>query len=320
MFEGHPRIVVTGAHGFVGRHLVARLAGLVPPAGELVLVDRHGGIAPSNGRVHTIDITDQDAVDKLVGDEQPTHLIHLAAIAAVTEASADERLAWAINFSGTQNLARAVKQHAPDCRFVFCSSAEVYGASFAERGTLDEAALLQPVNPYGAAKAAADIMIGQMARAGLRAVRLRPFNHTGAGQSEQFVLPAFAAQIARIEHGKQEPVISVGNLSSARDFLDVRDVVSAYVAALSAFDRLPNGLAINIASGKARIVQGILETMLAKSNARIEVRADPMRLRPSDTPVICGDASLAHRLLDWQQRYAFDDTVDSVLDDWRARV
>ena len=110
----------------------------------------------------------------------------------------------------------------PGCRIVFSSSSEVYGASFKAGVPLDELAALQPANPYASSKAAADLMLGQMALQGLKVARLRPFNHTGPGQTEHFAIPSFAAQIARIERGLQEPVMRVGSLDSMRDFLDVR--------------------------------------------------------------------------------------------------
>ena len=319
-FVGSPHILVTGAHGFVGRYLTARLLELLPPSGELVLVDTHSGTPQARCRNISADITDAARVEEVIKAEQPTHLIHLAAIAAVTAATADARQAWAVNFGGTQNLALAVAAFAPDCRLVFCSSAEVYGASFTDAGKLDETALLQPMNAYGAAKAAADIMIGQMARHDLKAIRLRPVNHTGAGQSVQFVVPAFAQQIARIERGESAPKISVGDLSSARDFLDVRDVVEAYARALMMFDDIKNGSAINVASGATHVVGDILGDLLALSRIKIEIAVDPERLRKSDIPVVVCDAALARRILQWQPRHAWQDTLRSVLEFWRTQT
>jgi len=320
IFTGSPRILITGARGFVGRVLVARLLELLPPGGELVLVDASQGPLQARCRNISADITDAARVKEVIEAEQPSHLIHLAAIAAVTAATTDARHAWAVNCGGTQNLALAVAEFAPDCRFVFCSSAEVYGSSFIGAAPLDETALLQPMNAYGAAKAAADIMIGQMARHDLKAIRLRPVNHTGPGQSAQFVVPAFAQQIARIERGESAPIISVGDLSSARDFLDVRDVVDAYARTLMMFDDIENGSIINVASGTPRIVRGILDELLALSRIKIEISVDPARLRKSDTPVVACDAALARRILQWQPTRAWQDTLRSVLDYWRLQT
>ena len=145
---------------------------------------------------------------------------------------ADPMASWRANLFGTLALGEAVLREAPGCRFVLASSAEVYGLSFRAPMPLDEQAPMRPANPYAASKAACDLAIGEMALRGLDAVRLRAFNHTGPGQSEGFVVAAFARQIARVEQGLQAPELRVGALDRWRDFLDVRDVCAAYAAAL----------------------------------------------------------------------------------------
>ena len=179
-----------------------------------------------------VDVSDADAVSKLVRDAQPDACIHLAAVTTVANARQDPDRAWHVNLHGTLNVARAVLAHARGCRLLFASSAEIYGRSFAAGRPLDETAPPAPMNGYAATKAAADLALGAMANDGLRVVRLRLFNHTGPGQSADFVLPAFARQIALIEAGRQASPLQVGGLDSMRDFLDVRDVCSAYVACL----------------------------------------------------------------------------------------
>ncbi|OYU87878.1 MAG: hypothetical protein CFE29_20865 [Bradyrhizobiaceae bacterium PARB1] len=315
------RVLVTGANGFVGGHLIQKLKVILPGDSCLVLADRAAGrsIDQPNCKRIRLDITDTDEVKRVIQSEQPTHIVHLAAVAAVTAANRDVRLAWKVNFRGTQNIALTVSDFAPECRLLYCSSAEVYGASFKSNAALDESALLQPVNPYGAAKAAADIMLAQMALGGLRVLRLRPFNHTGTGQSTEFVIPAFAAQIARIERGEQEPVIRVGDLRSRRDFLDVRDVVAAYAATLVRFDDLPNGAAINIASGEARSIQNALDILVSQSQVKIEVAVDPTLLRPNDTPLVLGNASRAQAWLGWSPKHRWEATLEAVLNEWRQK-
>ena len=233
-------------------------------------------------------------------------------------AQRDVRRTWTVNLQGTLNIALAIAEAAPRCRLVYCSSSEVYGASFRAGRSVDEATLLAPVNPYGASKAAADLLIGQMANQTLRAVRLRPFNHTGPGQSTDFVVPAFAAQIARIERGQQPPVIDVGNLDSRRDFLDVGDVVDAYCRVIDRFDDLPPGCVMNLASGRALAIADILDTLVSLSSVKIDIVRDTTRLRASDTPVMVGDATLARRLLDWAPRVDFSSTLKAVLEYYRG--
>ncbi|MCA7120268.1 MAG: GDP-mannose 4,6-dehydratase, partial [Acidibrevibacterium sp.] len=137
------------------------------------------------------------------------------------------------------------------------------------------------------------------AESGLRVIRFRPFNHTGPGQSEAFVIPAFAAQIARIEAGAQAPVIRVGNLEPERDFLHVADVVRAYALALERFDELPAGAVFNLASGQPRRIGDILAAMIARASVPIRVEVDPARLRPVEIMRAVGDATKAREVLGW---------------------
>lgn len=313
------RVLITGARGFVGQYAVDQIRSRLPHGGEVICADRTTGDGDARVQCRSIrlDVTDSDEVNRIIRTEQPTHVLHLAALAAVTEANRDVRKAWNVNFAGTQNIALAISESAPGCRLVYCSSAEVYGATFKGGTAVDETATLQPVNPYGAAKAAADIMLGQMALSGLRVLRLRPFNHTGPGQSTQFVIPAFAAQIARIERGEQDPVVRVGDLRSRRDFLDVRDVVDAYTNSIALFDELPNGAAINIASGSARAVQEALDILLELSRVRITVASDSALMRPNDTPVVLGNADRARDWLHWKPIRHWHDTLASVLGYYR---
>lgn len=260
-----------------------------------------------------LDVTDAVAVERLFSSFQPDACVHLAGIAAIGMAKAEPRQAWAVNFHGSLNVGQAILAVAPQCRMIFISSAEVYGASFKSGAVLDETALLAPLNLYAATKAAAELALGAMTSDGLRLLRLRPFNHTGPGQSEAFVVPAFAGQIARIEAGLAQPEIAVGALEPERDFLDVRDVCAAYVAGLAAFDRLANNSVLNLASGKPARIGDILDRLLAQTGAKIRVTTDPKRLRAVEITRAVGDASAARRLLGWQPTYGLDQTLTDVL-------
>jgi len=298
------RILVTGADGFAGRFLRPALQAAFPDAEILAT-----GLAAAQ----KLDVTDAVAVERLFSSFQPDACVHLAGIAAIGMAKAEPRQAWAVNFHGSLNVGQAILAVAPQCRMIFISSAEVYGASFKSGAVLDETALLAPLNLYAATKAAAELALGAMTSDGLRLLRLRPFNHTGPGQSEAFVVPAFAGQIARIEAGVAQPEIAVGALEPERDFLDVRDVCAAYVAGLAAFDRLANNSVLNLASGKPARIGDILDRLLAQTGAKIRVTTDPKRLRAVEITRAVGDASAARRLLGWQPTYGLDQTLTDVL-------
>ncbi len=311
------RVLITGASGFVGRHLIAALAAL--PDAPQIVAGTYGEEVPGllNARAVPLDVTDAERTLAVIQTEQPTHVMHLAGISVISQANRDVRRTWEVNTQGTLNVALAIKAGAPACRLIFCSSAQVYGGSFRSGKPLAEDAPLDPENFYAASKAAADILIGQMAKAGLRAIRLRPFNHTGPGQPPQLAVASFASQIAAIERGEQKPVMKVGNLSMRREFLNVRDVVDAYVRAIQRFDSLPNGSAFNIASGDAIAVDAILKMLLAMSAKEIKVAPDPDLMRPNDTPVMVGNAEAARRALEWAPRRRVADTLKSVLDYYR---
>jgi len=311
------RILITGANGFVGRHLIAALAAL--PDAPQIVAGTYGEEASRllDARAVSLDVTDAERTLAVIQAEQPTHVMHLAGISVISQANRDLRKTWEVNTQGTLNVALAIKAGAPACRLIFCSSAQVYGGSFRSGTPLAEDAPLDPENLYAATKAAADILIGQMAKAGLRAIRLRPFNHTGPGQPPQLAVASFASQIAAIERGEQKPVMKVGNLSMRREFLDVRDVVDAYVRTIQRFDTLPNGAVFNIASGEAIALDAILKMLLAMSSTKIKVVPDPELMRPNDTPVMVGNAEAARRALEWTPGHKVADTLKSVLDYYR---
>jgi GDP-4-dehydro-6-deoxy-D-mannose reductase len=296
----------------VGRYLVKALC--TRPEQPQVIVGIHRNAADFQHRCMrfvAMDVSDANQVRTVLATEKPTHLFHLAGIAQVV--NSDIRQSWDVNFGGSFNIAVAVRELVPSCRLLSCTSAEIYGDSCRSGQPVDENAPLDPVNSYGASKAASDILVGQMAKEGLRAIRLRPFNHIGPGQSETFVVASLAAQIARIERGQQRPVIRVGNLAIRRDFLDVRDVVDAYVRAILRFDELPNGYAINIASGKSTAIGDILASLLSLSNTNVELVVDRKRLRVNDCPVTVGDAHRARAVLGWEPRVELIGTLKSIL-------
>lgn len=306
------RILVTGASGFVGRHLLAEL-GAAYPAAELIATGGKGGEWP-------LDIGDRDACDALIARIRPDGCVHLAAVAAIGDARSDPARAWRVNLGGTLALADAILAHAPDCRLVFASTSDLYGASFKAGVALDEQAVPAPQNIYSATKAAADLALGAMAAQGLRVIRVRPFNHTGPGQSPSYAVAAFARQIMRIKAGCQPAVVTVGDLEAQRDFLDVRDVCAAYAACLRPDLAFAHGTILNVASGLSRRIGDVLAALMAEAGVTATISPAAGLLRASDIPVACGDASAAGALLGWRPRIAWETTIADVIEDWRQRV
>lgn len=314
------RVLVTGATGFVGPFLPGPLRHICGDEIEIIATGKEPGEHPLFGHVLALDVTDPAALEAVIGKARPTHVVHLAGIAAPAHANADPEGSWQVHLYGTLQLARAVIRLAPDCWLLNVGSGMIYGESAKTGSPLDETALPAPLDMYSATKAAADLALGALAKSGLKCVRLRPFNHAGPGQSEAFVVSAFAMQIARIEAGLIPPVIKVGRLDAQRDFLDVRDVASAYALTVKNAERLQSGCVLNIASGIPRRISDVLDGLAARSRIRILVEADPARQRAADLPIIVGDPTRAQTLLHWKPEHPFDDTLATVLDDCRARV
>jgi GDP-4-dehydro-6-deoxy-D-mannose reductase len=311
-------VLLTGGTGFVGRHLSSALATRLPDA-KLVLLCRPGE-KPQRRDVQylTAELTDEGSVKAAVDDVRPDLVLHLAAQASVGDAMGSAEETWRVNFCGSMWLAAAMARVCPQATFLFVSSAEVYGANFSKRPVGEDTPLL-PLNPYARAKAAAEAMLADVLPQSAQLIVARSFNHTGAGQDERFALPAFAAQIARIETGEKEPLLSVGNLSAERDFLDVEDVVDAYLRLIEAAE-LPRRATFNVASAQAHAMSEMLQRLRALARADFEISADPDRMRASDVPCSVGDASKLRKATGWAPRRSIDDMLSRLLDHWRERV
>ena len=308
------RILVTGAAGFVGGYAIKALAREFP---ESEIID--AGFAGDSSSAFRFDITDRTATNNAIRRVMPDGILHLAAVSNPAQAHQNARAAWDVNFTGTMNVVEAALARDPATRIVFAGSSECYGATFLEaRGRpVREDAALNPLNVYGATKAAADIYLGQLASAGAQIVRFRPFNHTGPGQSAAFVVPGFAQQIAAAEAGRRPSIINVGNLDVERDLLDVRDVARAYALAFRYEPGKRDPTVFNLSTGVSHRIGALLETLIKKAAIEISVQIDPERVRHNDIPIICGDATNAATYLGWRAEIPIETTLADVLDYWR---
>ena len=309
---------LTGGNGFVGKVL----QGMLLEAGWRVTIacgPALGEDEPTTDHI-TLDVQDADAVARAIKQAQPSHVVHLAAISHIPSSFSNPRLTWQTNVIGSLNLLEAIKQHAPSAFVLFVSSAEVYGDTFKSGLPVTENCACLPMNPYAASKLAAEVVVAQYFRQGIRGAIARPFNHIGRGQSPDFVTASFAQQIALIEAGLQPPVLQVGNLDSFRDFLDVNDVCKAYLNLLELSCTPWPSATFNIASGKAHSIQEILNLLLQQSHVSIKVTQDPLRMRPSDIPYAQGNAEYIRHTTGWTAQTPLENSLEELLGYWRQQI
>lgn len=312
-------ILLTGGAGFVGRHLAPVLGARFAGARRVVLVQGPEASVTPGWESVAADLTDEAAVEAVVARLRPTMVVHLAAQSSVGQAAGMAEQTWRVNFGGSFALARALARQDAEGAFLFASSSEVYGTSF-RRGRVDEETAPQPANAYGASKLAAEHMLRDMLPASVRLIIARAFNHSGPGQDERFVLPAFAAQVARIEAGLSPPRMLVGNLEAERDFLHVADVVEAYVRLLAASPDFERRTLVNIASGQARKIADLAGILRARATVPFEIVQDPGRLRPSEIVRAAGDAARIRALVGWEPEHTPEMLLEDLLGWWRAQV
>lgn len=306
------RCLVTGAAGFVGPHLRTALAA----AGHDVWTTDRAAAAWVQ---HTpCELLDAAGIRDVLAASEPDWVFHLAGLSSVAYSFAHPAEVLHVNLAGACNVFEAVRTVCPRARILVVGSAEEYGAVEPGRQPIRETEPFRPASPYAVSKAAQELLAQQYAAShGLDVVLARSFNHSGPGQSDRFVLPGFARQIALAELGRLAPRLQVGNLEVWRDFLDVRDVVQAYVQLL---ERGESGTAYNVCRGEAARVGDLLAGLVQRARVGLRTEVDPERWRPSDLPVLQGDPARLQARTGWKPAFTLDAMLDGILDDWRHRV
>lgn len=313
------RILITGANGFVGRHLIASLLRADNPRAVQIFAATHA-LAENSARFEgeerieqtPLDIGDAAATQALLSEIRPAQIYHLAARAS--GADTDRDAVFAVNVEGTRHLLEAARSLTAPARVLLISTGYVYGNTAAERPARESDL---PVSPgtFGAYTDSKIAMEALAAEYGELSIVARAFSHTGPGQAPTFAVPAFARQLARIERGEQAAELLVGNLEAQRDLLDVRDVVTAYRLLME--HGLP-GETYNVANGRPQAMRELLDRLRALCTVPTEVKTDPARLRPADIACSTGNADRLREATGWQPHYSLAATLRDTLDYWRS--
>jgi GDP-4-dehydro-6-deoxy-D-mannose reductase len=312
---------ITGVTGFVGSHLAELL---LAEGCRVVGLARDGTWIPGSEHLEErvdlrkAELTDDEALAAALRDFQPDDVYHLAGLASVPVSIREPQTAWRVNFLGSQALYSAVETHAPAARVLVVSSGTVYGKPAPDQLPITEQTRLNPATPYAQSKLAAELLALRLSHErGLHCIVARAFNHIGPRQQGEFAIAEFARQIARIEQTDEPPVLRCGRLDVERDFTDVRDIVRAYRGLVQSAGP---GEVYNIASGKSRRLQDMLNYLLKLSHRLITVATEPSLLRAEDPALLRVDVSALVRCTGWKPAYSLDETLRDTLDHCRRTV
>jgi GDP-4-dehydro-6-deoxy-D-mannose reductase len=298
------KLLVTGLNGFVGGHLQALLATMADGPWQLLAPKPH-------------DLLDCASLDAWLQDDCPDAVIHLAGQTFVPEAFRDPQRTLQVNLLGTLNLLQALKRRGFCGTFLYVSSGDVYGQVAESDLPVVEILLPRPRNPYAVSKVAAELLCQQWSYSEpWRIIVARPFNHIGPGQGEAFVIPSMARQLIRVRQGLQPAQLEVGDVDVTRDFLDVRDVLHAYLALLQ---HGRNGEVYNVCSGVERRVRDLIAQLATLAGVEVELVQDASRLRLSEQRRVVGCSKKLQKETGWKPGVSITETLQSVLSDWEAR-
>ncbi len=314
------KALITGISGFAGSYLSENLVDNGYRVSGSFLTEDSLKNLPNKDKLslHKVNLLEESLVDRLIKETKPDYVFHLAALTSPGISFDNPKDTFINNISAQINLLESIrKNNLLDTKILIVSSAEVYGLVSEEDLPIDEDTRFNPANPYAVSKLAQDFLgLQYFLSYKLNIVRVRPFNHIGPGQSPDFVVSSFAKRIAEIERGKEE-VMRIGNLTSKRDFTDVKDMVEAYRLAL---EKGKAGDVYNLGSGRSWEISEILKKLIGLSKSEIKTIEDPTLLRPSDNPELVCDYSKFEKLTGWQPQIPIEKTLVDTLNYWRNNI
>ncbi|MCI5066434.1 GDP-mannose 4,6-dehydratase [bacterium] len=331
------KVLVTGAEGFVAPYLIRELRSrcdqIVASVYSLERRDQEAldGVPLSEmvDEVIELDVSSATATGEYVAEIKPDIVCHLAGISFAPAAAANFSLALQVNVGGVFHICQAMADHVPAAHLLFISSGEIYGrtAVHAAGEPIHEELPCLPMNPYAVSKLQAEEIVHFFERRDrLRATIARPFNHIGPRQAEQFVTATFAAQLAKIAHGKAEPVLKVGNLEARRDFTDVRDIARGYVELLFRSPPSPasgneaSSSVYNLSSDTSHSIESILTQLIDFSGLSVEVTQDPNRMRPAEVPQIVGGSQKITQETGWKPTIPLEQSLQDIYSYWHHKL
>ena len=315
-------VLITGITGFVGSHLAEYLLKKkdVNVYGMMRWRSKTDNIEHIKNQIQFLecDLRDTTSVEKAIETCKPEKIFHLAAQSFVPTSWHAPQETLTTNIIGQLNIFEACRNIGINPWIQIACSSEEYGMVYENEVPIKETNPLRPLSPYAVSKVGQDFLGYQyFASYKMKVVRTRGFNHTGPRRGDVFVESTFAKQIAEIEKGLKEPFIDHGNLDAVRDYTDARDMVHGYWLAT---EKGEPGEVYNICTGSSWKIHDMLNYLLSKSTAKVTLRLDPKRMRPSDVPVLIGDNSKFVKATGWAPQYKFEQTLDDLLEYWRSRV
>lgn len=317
------KVLITGVTGFAGSYLAELLSvdDQIEIFGTYLSDASLANIITVRERMNLnkIDLLDAKNVAEYIAKIRPDEIYHLAALTSPADSIRNPTDTMMNNITAEIHILDAVvSAELHNCRIQVTSSADIYGRVAPEDLPIDEDTPLRPLNPYAVSKIAQDYLgLQYFLSHKLQVVRVRPFNHIGPRQSPNFVVPAFAKQIAEIEKKGKEPIIKVGNLEAKKDFTDVRDMVKAYALIMEHGDA---GDVYNIGSGRTIQIKELLEKLLSFSSKTIAVEEDQERFRPTEVAEFVCDSAKMQQITHWKPEISCTKTLEDTLNYWREQV